>query len=75
MAYLRIDNMRFNENHITYIEPIEKVTTFGTNYKVKIVSQPETYEGETLFRTRKECEKYIDKCLGYRMEDNTSENN
>ena len=71
MCFLIIDGKRFNTNHITSIEAKESSGANGEFYMIEIVSQPETYKTNTMFKTRKECESYIDQCLGDMCVDRT----
>ena len=70
MCFLTIDNKRFNANHITFVEAKEFSRCDGTTYRVFIMSQPEGYTCDTVFKNRKACQEYIDQCLGDTVVDN-----
>ena len=73
MCFLVIDGKRFNANHITSVEAKQFDWSGKEFYKMFIVAQPEGYECDTSFKSKKECEDAIDKCLGDLVSNYTKE--
>ena len=61
--FINVDGMRFNENHITYVEAKESSGANGEYYYIEVCCSADHFKGRRHFKTKAECEKYLDKCL------------